>query len=149
MGRKPSRSPEEESKGTFGFNTVFDAFFSSPRPMFSLSTRLWNPPADVYETLEDLVVKVEVAGMTAEDFDISIKNNCLVVRGCRHDNDHSLQIHVHNVEVRYGGFERAFALPSGMNVDEVHAAYDRGFLTVRLPKRFQPPRQITIPVETD
>ena len=70
-------SPPDEIK------TVFDNFFSSQRPLFSLSDRIWNPPTDVYETCESMVIKMEVAGVKQEDMDISVDNNLLLIRGRR------------------------------------------------------------------
>jgi hypothetical protein len=34
---------------------------------------IWTPPTDVYETEENLVVKMEVAGMREEDFEVSVE----------------------------------------------------------------------------
>ncbi|MCX7012570.1 MAG: Hsp20/alpha crystallin family protein [Candidatus Sumerlaeota bacterium] len=131
------------------FNAAFDHFFSSPRPMFSLSSGVWSPPADVFETDEELVVKLEVGGMRSSDFDITIRNNLLVVRGCRMDCHQACQVHLHNVEVRYGRFERAFEMVGPVDAEAIRADYEQGFLIVHVPKRIAPPKSISIAVETD
>ena len=48
-------------------------------------------------------------------------------------------------ERSYGVFERAFALPSSVDVDQIEARYDNGMLTVTLPKAERArPRQIEV-----
>ncbi len=48
-------------------------------------TCAWQPPMDVYEDDEGLVVQIEVAGMRSEDFSISLAGQTLVVAGARAD----------------------------------------------------------------
>lgn len=67
------------------FRTAFDNFFSSQRPLFSLSERLWNPPTDVYETAEAVFIKMEIAGLRDDDIDITVEDNLLRIRGCRRE----------------------------------------------------------------
>ena len=44
------------------------------------SGKLWYPAADVYQTPDGWVVKVELAGVSAEDIEIDIQGNVLVHR---------------------------------------------------------------------
>ena len=46
---------------------------------------LWLPAADVYQTPEGWLVKVELAGVSAEDIEIEIQGNVLYIAGCRKD----------------------------------------------------------------
>ncbi|MDC4226462.1 MAG: hypothetical protein MPW15_19995 [Candidatus Manganitrophus sp.] len=41
----------------------------------------WRPPVDFYETEEELIVKVEIAGVREEDFEITLYNDTLVIGG--------------------------------------------------------------------
>ena len=49
------------------------------------SGRLWYPSADVYKTPDGWLVKVELAGVSAEDIQIEVHSNILNVAGCRKD----------------------------------------------------------------
>ncbi len=49
------------------------------------SGKLWYPAADVYQTPEGWIVKVELAGVSAEDIEIEIQGNILYIAGTRRD----------------------------------------------------------------
>jgi len=53
---------------------LFEEIMSSGRWPSMRRTRIWRPPTDVYETDTSVVVKVEIAGMREEDFDISLSS---------------------------------------------------------------------------
>ena len=92
----------------------------------------WRPPTDVYETDESVIVKVEVAGMSEEDFAISLSNRTLSVSGARHDPEEKLAYQ--QLEIPYGHFQTEVFLPYSVVYDEIGAKYENGFLTVVLPK---------------
>ena len=45
-----------------------------------LHSSVWTPPTDVYETETHLVVKIEIAGMREDDFEVVVEEQFLVVR---------------------------------------------------------------------
>lgn len=93
---------------------------------------IWMPPTDVYETAENFVIKVEVAGMREEDFEVSVENQILMIRGYRPDINERRAYH--QMEIRSGKFEITVALPSGIDLDTAIAEYKDGFLTIVFPK---------------
>ena len=108
-----------------------------------ISTRqhkIWRPPTDVYETDDCVVVKVEVAGMDEQDFAVSLSANKLVVSGVRHDP--AAKLGYQQMEILYGHFETAVHLPRAVDMDNIEATYQNGFLDVRLPKA--KPRQVPV-----
>ena len=52
---------------------------------WQVHSSIWTPPTDVYETESGLIVKVEVAGMPEEDFEVVVEDQVLIVRGVRSD----------------------------------------------------------------
>lgn len=92
----------------------------------------WRPPTDVYETDGKVVVKVEVAGMSEQDFAISLSNRSLRISGTRHDPDRK-QAYL-QLEISYGHFCSEVFLPYAVAYDEIEATYESGFLTVVLPR---------------
>lgn len=103
-------------------------------------TKVWRPPTDVYETDDCIIVKVEAAGMRAEEFEISLNARRLTIGGVRHDP--SAKLAYQQMEIQYGSFETEVHLPKPVAEDEVEATYEDGFLVVRLPKRR--PRQVPV-----
>jgi HSP20 family protein len=104
--------------------------------MFLYETRsvpsTWRPPTDVFETEDSVVIKVEVAGMSPDDFEISFAERILQVRGNRLDRQRKLSYHC--LEVQYGEFLSEVYLPGRYNEDKIEAQYENGFLTITLPK---------------
>jgi len=102
--------------------------------------KVWRPPTDVYETEDDVVVKIEIAGMQAGDFEIALNGRRLTIRGARHDL--SAKLGYQQMEIQYGSFETDVHLPKPVEEDGVEASYKGGFLVVRLPKA--KPRQVPV-----
>jgi len=99
---------------------------------WQVHSSIWTPPTDVYETESGLIVKVEVAGMREEDFEVVVEEQILIIRGVR--SDPMERRAYHQMEIRSGKFEIAIGLPSGINLDEASAEYNQGFLTINFPK---------------
>lgn len=43
----------------------------------------WAPSVDIYENKDQIVLEAELPGMKQEDFDLSIENNVITLRGER------------------------------------------------------------------
>lgn len=93
---------------------------------------IWSPPTDVYETEENYVIKVEIAGMRDEDFDVAFENNILMISGYRSDLNERRAYH--QMEIRFGRFELAVEVPVTVDIEKATAEYKDGFLTIMLPK---------------
>jgi len=92
----------------------------------------WSPPTDVYETEDDCVIKVEIAGMRDEDFEVALEDNILMIRGNRPDLNQRRAYH--QMEIRSGKFELAVEIPVVVDIEKAKAEYKDGFLVVILPK---------------
>ena len=99
---------------------------------WQVRANVWCPSADVYETKEGFVVKVEVAGMREEDFEVAIENNVLIISGNRPDSNERRAYY--QMEIRSGKFEIALEIPAPVEVEKAVAEYKDGFLMVHLPK---------------
>ena len=99
---------------------------------WTVRSSAWSPPTDVYETEDAIIVRVEVAGMREEDFEIALEDGFLKISGTRPDVPERRAYH--QMEIRFGKFSTAVGLPAPVNVDKSHAEYEDGFLTITLPK---------------
>lgn len=99
---------------------------------WQVRSHFWNPPTDQYEIENAFVVRVEIAGMREEDFEILIENSALFISGSRPD--FREQRAYQQMEIRFGRFEIAVSLPGPINIELASAEYKDGFLTVILPK---------------
>ncbi len=103
--------------------------------------RSFNPPTDVIELADRLLVLVEIAGIRTDDLKITLTHEQLVITGFRDRPQHSASA-FHQVEIFFGEFRVDIHLPWPVDAEAVTASYDDGFLKVELPRR--PARQIPI-----
>ena len=95
----------------------------------------WNPNVDIYENKDQIVLEAELPGMNREDFDLSVENNIITLRGERHFEKKDETDNYHRVERSYGSFTRSFTLPQTVSAEGATAEYRNGVLRVSLPKR--------------
>ena len=96
---------------------------------------LWHPSCDVYEIDDELVIKLELAGVSKDDISISFTNSALVIRGSRLDNAEKGQKRFyHKIEINQGWFERIIHLPETVSNQVKSSVYRDGILEIRIPK---------------
>jgi HSP20 family protein len=95
----------------------------------------WAPSVDIYEDKDRLFLEAELPGMTRDDFDISVENNVITLRGERKFEKKTDGDNYHRVERSYGSFTRSFTLPQTVTADGATADFENGVLRVSLPKR--------------
>jgi HSP20 family protein len=90
--------------------------------------------ADIAETDDDVVVRVEAPGLEEKDFSVTVVDGQLVVRGEKRFEREDKKAEYHLFESAYGAFERRLPLPCSVKSDQAKARYRNGVLTVRLPR---------------
>ena len=92
----------------------------------------WRPPTDLFELEDRYQMRVEIAGMREEDFEICLDDNILTVRGIRQDTPERRAYH--QLEINYGEFVTAVEIPGLFTASDVTAEYLNGLLWITLPK---------------
>jgi len=95
-------------------------------------SHFWKPPTDVYETEEDFVIRVEIAGMTEKDFSLNCNKQTLTIQGKR--NIEFNKCALHQIEIHSGEFQIIIDVSFPINKGTARIDYQNGFLTVFLPK---------------
>ncbi len=95
----------------------------------------WIPSVDIFEDQDKLVLEADLPGMKREDFDISVENNVITLKGERKFEKKVEGENYHRVERSYGTFTRSFTLPQSVTADGAVAEFENGILHVSLPKR--------------
>ena len=115
-------------------NRMLEGFYV--RPQEDLTRGAWVPAVDIYSTDQhELVLKAELPDMKEEDFQVTVEDNTLTLRGEKKLDTEVTQEQFHRIERSYGPFARSFALPPTVDAGKVRAEYKAGVLTVRLPLR--------------
>ncbi len=90
---------------------------------------------DVVETEEEIIVRSAIAGVTAEDLEITLSDDTLTIRGDRaHEYSESQSDQVHVQECHWGSFSRSIILPRSVDSENVEASLKRGILTICMKK---------------
>ena len=104
--------------------------------------------SDVEESADHITVRLEVPGMEKNDFDISVYDDALLVKGSKHYQHQEEQGRIHVHECAYGHFERVIPLPTAVDDQAAKAKYRRGVLTIQLAKK-KVPATGRIPIQTN
>lgn len=94
----------------------------------------WTPPIDMLEDKDDIIIRVDLPGLSVEQIDLSIVEDTLAISGERVREQGREDENFHVLERQHGRFARKIKLPTQVNSDEAKATYKNGVLTVRLPK---------------
>lgn len=86
---------------------------------------------DVNEAENEYVVMAEAPGFEADDFDVQLRGNQLVIRAERKGEEKSGK---NGSFYHYGKYERMIPLPAGAKAEDVTARYYNGVLELHLPK---------------
>ena len=111
---------------------------------------LWNlpafvPAADVTLSESDMLLALDVPGLTQDDLSIDLVDGHLVVRGERRLPETFSGSQMTHRERRYGSFERRIRVPEGVEPDSITASLDNGVLSLIVPKpERMKPRSIAI-----
>ncbi|MEZ5307795.1 MAG: Hsp20/alpha crystallin family protein [Pyrinomonadaceae bacterium] len=95
----------------------------------------WSPSVDIYESETEIVLEAELPGMNREDFEVSIENNVITLKGERKFEKTDEGDNYHRVERAYGTFTRSFSLPRTVSAEGTTADFRSGVLRVSLPKK--------------
>ncbi|MEJ7623388.1 MAG: Hsp20/alpha crystallin family protein [Pyrinomonadaceae bacterium] len=98
------------------------------------SGQVWYPAADVYLAPDGWVVKVELAGVSAEDIEIEVKGNALCIAGSRKDRSCSVGMSFQQMEISYSNFEKTLKFPSPLAGVTIEHNFEDGLLIINLRK---------------
>jgi HSP20 family protein len=105
------------------------------------------PPVDVAVSDSDVVLTMDVPGLTSEDISLEVIDGLLTVRGERRRDAAPEGTAFAHVERGVGRFERSVRLPDGVDPDSLTASLENGVLSLIVPKP-EHKRPRTIQIET-
>jgi HSP20 family protein len=119
---------------------LFDAFFGA-----NAEPRRWVPAMDLVEADDHFTLTADLPGLGEEDVNIEVQDGALSITGERKAEHEAREGGWYRIERAVGSFNRTLTLPEGIDVDAITASFDRGVLTVRIPKPEQrKPRRVEI-----
>jgi HSP20 family protein len=94
----------------------------------------WYPAADIYETKDDYVFKLEVPGLNKDDIKVELKDHTLSINGEKKEEKEVKKDDYHRIESYSGTFSRSFVLPKDIDAKKVNASMKDGVLELRVAK---------------
>lgn len=141
--------PETYSDPFTGFqrevDRMFDDFFRSTGRGLQPWNAGWHaiaPRIDISDADKELVITAEMPGLDEKDFEVTLAGDLLTIKGEKKTENENRNGNAYYVERRFGSFSRSVRLPFAAGDEQVEANYDRGVLTVRVPKPAEAQRQV-------
>jgi HSP20 family protein len=125
-------------------NRLFEDFFNE-YPAAAAPT--FAPSLEIEEREKDVRVSAELPGLEEKDFELSVEEGVLTLKGEKRSESSSEKGGWTRSERSYGRFERRIALPCEVAADKATADFKRGVLTVTLPKLEPKARAVAIPIK--
>jgi HSP20 family protein len=115
--------------------------------MFAVGEHTWRPQTDIYETPEEILVVMDLAGVQREEIHLEVSRKSIKIHGRRDQKAIPGTTRYRLAEITYGYFERNLSLPAPVSAEAIEATYKDGLLEIRmvkLPPESELPRKIAI-----
>lgn len=134
----------------------FRDFDRIAQDLFGTQARPAPVPIDAFRRGDEFVVQLDIPGVRAEDFDLTVERNVLTVHARREREAADDEVELIIGERPHGTFSRQLFLGETLDAERLAAEYHDGVLTIRLPVKEQAkPRRVEVrtgqqstPIET-
>jgi len=105
----------------------------------------WVPALDVRESEDRWEVTLDLPGLEPGDVNVTFEDGMLSITGKREFSKEDQGDTWHRIERSFGTFARSLRLPQTADTEKIEASFDKGVLTVSVPKTEQAkPRTIEV-----
>ncbi len=115
-------------------NRLFDMSLRRWGFGFDDNTGWFSPVVDVMEDANNVIVKAELPGLSKDDVQVTLQDNCLILKGEKKHEEERKGRNYYRVESSYGAFHRVIELPSYIDTKKADAQFKNGVLQITLPK---------------
>lgn len=91
-------------------------------------------PLDAYRSGDEFVIHLDLPGIDPDNIDVTVERNTLTITAERPSSVRAIEgVEIVANERRAGSFSRQLFLGESLDTDAIHADYDTGVLTLRIP----------------
>jgi HSP20 family protein len=94
-----------------------------------------SPAVDIVEKPTAYEIIAELPGIDEKNIELKLANGNLTIRGEKQEEKEEKRKDYYLRERHFGSFERSFGMPDGVDADKIEARFNKGVLTVTLPKK--------------
>jgi HSP20 family molecular chaperone IbpA len=109
--------------------------------------RDWQPALNIYETEQDIIIVIELAGIDPNTLFIDAEPGRVRIEGVRQFTPPEGLRRIHQMEIASGAFQISTTLSALIDPEQAHSHYHHGLLEVVLPLAKQPPRRVALTSE--
>jgi HSP20 family protein len=116
------------------FQKAVHEVFHLVSPIFKYYESIWRPNIDVYESIDEIIILADLAGLNKEELHIEIDHRKIKIAGVRKAIADLKSARYRLAEIPRGYFERSIALPETVDAESAIASYADGVLMIRVNK---------------
>ena len=116
------------------FHKAVHEVFHLVSPVFKYYESIWRPNIDVYESIDEIIILADLAGLNKEELHIEIDHRKIKIAGVRKAIADLKSARYRLAEIPRGYFERSIALPETVDAESAVASYADGVLMIRVNK---------------
>ena len=107
------------------------------------------PNLDLYDSADNIIVKVDLPGLDKNEVEVSVQSNLLTIKGEKKHEEEIKDMGILRSERFHGSFERVVSLPTDkVDTKKIKATYKNGVLELRIPKTEEDkPKKINVEIE--
>jgi len=117
---------------------LFEDFFRGfeIEPFWGFESRLgrFSPRVNVTETDDEIRVTAELPGLDEKDIEVTLDRDMLTIKGEKKQEHEEKKGNYYRMERTFGSFQRTIPLPAEVQEDKAEASFEKGVLTITLPK---------------
>ncbi len=113
----------------------FPTVFNWDNGFFNNVLRKDTPSVNIVENTNNYLIEMAAPGMEKKDFKIEVDNGVLTISSEKKKEEEEKGKNYTRREFSYNAFCRSFDLPENSIPDKITAEYDKGMLTLTLPKQ--------------
>jgi len=116
------------------FQKAVHEVFHLVSPVFKYYESIWRPNIDVYESIDEIIILADLAGLNKEELQIELDHRKIKIAGVRKAIADLKDARYRLAEIPRGYFERSIALPETVDAESAIASYTNGVLMIRINK---------------
>lgn len=137
MLSRPAAGENQVSRLRQDIDRIFSEFLGSermPSAFYGNAGDKVLPSAEIKEDENAVSISVELPGLDESDIDVSVHDQVVTISGEKKQKTEKKEEDFFVTERSYGKFSRSLTLPFTVDPDTVDANYEKGVLTLTIPK---------------
>ena len=94
-----------------------------------------TPAVDIVEKDNAFEITADLPGLDEKNVEVKLSDGSLTIKGEKREEKEEKKKDYYLHERHFGSFERSFRVPEGVDSDKIEAKFNKGVLTVTLPKK--------------